>query len=64
MTDQGIILKALQDARAILGDYVDPKPFDRAEAMNQLLMVLDRDEVVAALYRLDRRRAFKLITIA
>lgn len=64
MTDQDIILKALHDARAILGDYVDPKPRDCAEAMNQLFMVLDRDDVVATLYRLDRRRAFKLITIA
>ena len=64
MTDQDIILKALHDARAILGDYVDPKPLDCAEAMNQLLMELDPDEVVDALHRLDRRRAFKLITIA
>ncbi len=64
MTDHEIILNALLDARAILGDYIDPKPHHCEDAVNRLLGVLDRDEVVDALYRLDRRRAFKLITTA
>lgn len=64
MTDQEIILQAMHDARAILGDYVDPKPRDCEDALNRLMRVLDRDEVVEALYRVDRRRTFKLITIA
>jgi hypothetical protein len=64
MTDREIILQAMHDARAILCDYIDPKPCDCADAVNRLLRVLDRDEVVDALHRLDRRRAFKLVTTA
>jgi hypothetical protein len=63
MTDQEIILNALHDARDILGDYVDPKPHHCEDAIHRLLRVLDRDEVVEALDRLDRRKAFKLISI-
>jgi hypothetical protein len=64
MTDHEIILNALLDARAILGDYIDPTPHHCEDTVNRLLRVLDRDDVVHALYRLDRRRAFKLITTA
>lgn len=63
MTDQEIILQALHDARAILGDYIDPKPHHCEDAVNRLFRVLDHDDVVAALHRLDQRRAFKFITI-
>jgi hypothetical protein len=43
MTDHEIILNALLDARAILGDYIDPKPHHCEDAVNRLLRVLGRD---------------------
>lgn len=47
MTHQEIILQAMRDARAILDDYVDPRPHDCVDALNRLLRVRDRDEVIA-----------------
>jgi hypothetical protein len=63
MTDQEIIIRALHDAREILGAYIEPRPRSCEDTMNALLRVLDQDSVVAALHRLDKRRAFTLVEI-
>jgi hypothetical protein len=44
-SDQETVLRAIEDAKRILGEYVDG-PRDAAATVERLLAVLDRDDVV------------------
>ncbi|KRR03234.1 hypothetical protein CQ10_42500 [Bradyrhizobium valentinum] len=59
-TDQETVLRALEDARRILGQYVWPG-IDANQTVHRLIAVLDRDEVVHALDRMKRRRKLRLV---
>jgi len=59
--DQETLLRAVEDARRILGEYIEPGQRDAAETVRHLLAVLDRDDVVHALDRMKRRRVVRLI---
>jgi hypothetical protein len=52
MTDQGLIIEAIEEAQRILGEYLAPGPRNDAATIKALLEVLDRRDVVAALNRL------------
>jgi hypothetical protein len=54
--DQETVLRAIEDARRILGEYIAPGPRDAFQTVERLLAVLDRDDVVHALDRLKGRR--------
>jgi hypothetical protein len=62
--DEDVLLRAIEDARRILGEYVAPEtpgePGDATHTIERLLAVLDRDEVVHALDRMTRRRTLRL----
>lgn len=59
--DRDIIVAAVQDARHVLGAYIEPGPRDPAAAMNEMLRILDDENLVAALDRIDRRNSFRLV---
>jgi hypothetical protein len=59
--DQDIVLRAIEDARRILGDYIAPGPSDATRTVHRLIAVLDRDEVVHAIDRMKRRRTIRLV---
>ena len=52
MTDQGLIIEAIEEAQRILGEYIAPESRNDAATIKALLEVLDRRDVVAALNRL------------
>jgi hypothetical protein len=52
MTDQGLIIEAIEEAQRILGEYIAPGSRNDAATIKALLEVLDRRDVVAALNRL------------
>jgi hypothetical protein len=52
MTDQGLIIEAIEEAQRILGEYIAPGSRNDADTIKALLDVLDRRDVVAALNRL------------
>jgi hypothetical protein len=52
MTDQGLIIEAMEEAQRILGEYIAPGSRNDAANIKELLEVLDRRDVVAALNRL------------
>ena len=54
--DQDIVLRAMDDAKRILGEYNAPHPRDAVITVHRLIAVLERDEVVQALNRMKRRR--------
>jgi hypothetical protein len=53
MTDQQTMLRAVSNARRILEEYLEPRPHDNERLLNRLVEVLDRNEVVTALRRLQ-----------
>jgi hypothetical protein len=59
--DQETLLRAVEDARRILGEYIEPGQRDAAETVQHLLAVLDRNDVVHALDRMKKRRVERLI---
>jgi hypothetical protein len=53
MTDQQTMLQAVSNAQRILEEYLEPRPHDNERLLNRLVEVLDRNEVVTALHRLQ-----------
>jgi hypothetical protein len=60
-TDQETVLRAMEDARRVLGEYIGPGPRDATRTVHRLIAVLDRDELVHALDRMKRRRTLRLV---
>lgn len=59
--DQDTVLRAIEDARQILGEYIAPGPRDATRTVQRLLAVLDRNDVVHALNRMKRSRVIRLV---
>jgi hypothetical protein len=59
--DQDTVIRAIEDARRILGEYIAPGPRDATHTVERLLAVLDRNDVVRALDRIKRRRVLRLV---
>jgi hypothetical protein len=59
--DQETVLRAIEDARRILGEYIEPGQRDATRTVERLLAILDRNDVVHALDRIKRRRAIRLV---
>lgn len=55
MTAEKRVQEAVERAQAILARYLEPGERDCERTINDLLDVLDRDEVVAAVQELERR---------
>lgn len=62
-TDIGMLIETLEEAREILGRYIEPGPRDPKLTVEALLEVLDDNTVIAALDRLSRRRSLRLVEI-
>ena len=50
--DHETVLKAMEDARRILCEYIAPGPRDATRTVDWLLSVLDQEQVVRALDRM------------
>jgi hypothetical protein len=59
--DQETVLRAIEDARRILGEYKEPGQRDATRTVDRLLAILDRNDVVHALDRMNRRRMIRLV---
>ncbi len=59
--DQNTLIRAVEDARRILGEYIEPGPRDAKRTVERLLAVLDRNDVILALDRVKRRRVIRLV---
>ncbi len=54
MRDIDIIMKAMHDAQALLGAYIEPGPRDPEAVVQSMLEILDREDVIAAQDRLTK----------
>jgi hypothetical protein len=61
--DQDTLLRAIEDARRVLGEYIEPGPRDATRTVERMLVILDRNDVVHALDRLRRRRTIRLVEV-
>jgi hypothetical protein len=59
--DHDTLVRALDDARRILGEYLELGPRDATRTVERLLAVLDRNDVVHSLDRIRRRRVIRLV---
>jgi len=59
--DQETVLRAIEDARRILGEYIQSGQRDATRTVERLLAVLDKNDVVHALDRMNRRRVLRLV---
>jgi hypothetical protein len=59
--DQDTLLRAIEDARRILGEYIEPGQRDATRTVERLLAALDKNDVVHALDRMKRRRVLRLV---
>jgi len=59
--DQDVLVRAVEDARRIVGVYIEPGPRDATRTVERLLAVLDKNEVILALDRIKRRRLIRLV---
>jgi hypothetical protein len=60
--DEDTLVRGVEDARRILGEYIEPgRPRDAARTVERLLAVLDRNDVIHALDRIKRRRVIRLV---
>jgi len=53
LSDEELTLMAIREAQLILADYIHPGPRDAEKTLNELLSVLDRNDVVEAVDRLE-----------
>jgi hypothetical protein len=60
--DQETLLRAIEDARRILGENLATGARDATRTVERLLAVLDKDEVVHALDRMNRAAVARLAT--
>jgi hypothetical protein len=61
--DQDTLIRAVEDARRVLGEYIESGPRDATRTVERLLAILDRNDVLLALDRMQRRRVLRLVEI-
>jgi hypothetical protein len=61
--DQDTLIRAVEDARRVLREYIAPGPRDATRTVERLLVILDRNDVLLALDRMQRRRVLRLVEI-
>lgn len=59
--DKETLLRAVEDARRILGEYIQPGKPDAKRTVERLLAVLDKNDVVHALDRIKQRKVMRLV---
>ena len=59
MTDQQLVLQAVNEAQRLLEEYLEPRPHNNERILDELVEVLERPDLVVAVSRLQRRVIFE-----
>jgi hypothetical protein len=59
--DKETLLRAVEDAKRILGEYIEPGQRDAKRTVERLLSVLDKNDVLHAIGRIKRRPEMRLV---
>ena len=55
MTDQQLVLQAVNEAQRLLEEYLEPRPHNNERILDELVAVLERPDLVVAVSRLQQR---------
>jgi len=58
MTDQQLVLQAVNEAQRLLEEYLEPRPHNNERILEELVEVLERPDLVVAVIRLQQRVIF------
>jgi len=58
MTDQQMVLQAVNEAQRILEEYLEPRPQNDERILAELVEILERSDLVVAVSRLQQRVIF------
>ncbi len=59
MTDQQLVLQAVNEAQRLLEEYLEPRPHNSERILDELVEVLERPDLVVAVNRLQQRVIFQ-----
>jgi hypothetical protein len=59
MTDQQLVLQAVNEAQRLLEEYLEPRPHNNERILDELVEVLERPDLVVAMARLQQRVIFE-----
>ena len=59
MTDQQLVLQAVNEAQRILEEYLEPRPQNDERILAELVEVLERSDLIVAVSRLQQRVTFE-----
>jgi len=59
MTDQQLVLQAVNEAQRLLEEYLEPRPHNNERILDELVEVLERPDLVVAVSRLQQRVIFE-----
>jgi hypothetical protein len=59
MTDQQLVLQAVNEAQRLLEEYLEPRPHNNERILDELVEVLERPNLVVAMSRLQQRVIFE-----
>jgi hypothetical protein len=59
MTDQQLVLQAVNEAQRLLEEYLEPRPHNDERILDELVEVLERPDLVVAVGRLQQRVIFE-----
>jgi hypothetical protein len=59
MTDQQLVLQAVNEAQRLLEEYLEPRPHNNERILDELVEVLERPNLVVAVSRLQQRVIFE-----
>jgi hypothetical protein len=59
MTDQQLVIRAVNEAQRLLEEYLEPRPHNNERILDELVEVLERPDLVVAVSRLQQRVIFE-----
>jgi hypothetical protein len=59
MTDQQLVLQAVNEAQRVLEEYLEPRPQNNERILVELVEVLEQPDLVVAVSRLQQRVIFE-----
>jgi hypothetical protein len=59
MTDQQLVLQAVNEAQRLLEEYLEPRPHNDERILDELVEVLERPDLIVAVSRLQQRVIFE-----
>jgi hypothetical protein len=59
MTDQQLVLQAVNEAQRLLEEYLEPRPHNNERILDELVEVLERPDLFVAVSRLRQRVIFE-----